>query len=486
MEKRLSRRLFLRAAGLAVGASLVAACAPKEVIKEVTTIVEKEKVVEKEVTVAPAAKEPVTVRYLTWWGQYTTSVLPAIMAAFKDKYPHVTIKVEEVGWGDAPTKYETTMVAGTCADVLYHKEMMSKFFTSGRILDITDYFERDGFDYKRDFFQTIGTDWWAGKMYGWPHMFENIAVFYNKEIVKKYWGKDIWEAFPDGEWDWNDMIEIAEACTVDTSGDGKTDIWGLYADYTWIGGAPQQLIWTMGDSNVDYENMKYNFTSPAVLDAYHLIHKLVLKDRVIIRAEEASEVQKAMGVYAPFYAGKTAMRMRATPDVGRAMVAIEDKFEWDCIWLPSWQGTKGVTQAGGHSQCVWSGSKVPEEAYEWIKYMGTEPGIMPMMGPKLTLPCMKTQSLIDQFNQAPPEHINVWIDSLDKRGGHGDHFRHNAYEQTTREYTKAQTLLYTLDYEEGAKELDSRMKELEDELNSMIEYGDVKPFPGVKVPIKEL
>ena len=469
----------------------------KEVVKEVvkeTVIVEGtpkvvervvEKVVEKVVTVQAAPKKPVTLRYLCWWGQYTTGALPGIKAAFEDKFPHVTIKVEEVGWGDAPTKYQTTIAAGTAADVFYHKEMMSKLFTTGKILDITDYFERDGFDSKKDFFQTIGSEWWAGKLYGWPHMFEDICVFYNKELVKKYWGKDIWEAFPDGEWDWTDMMEIAEACTVDTNGDGRTDIWGLMGNYTWIGGVLQQLTWTMGDSMFDYENMKYNFTSPTIIDAMHYIHKYVTKDGFIIKNEESTEVRTAMGMQ-PFAAQRTAMRVRATPDVGRFVIAIEDKFEWDCIWLPNWGKNKGVTQAGGHSHNIWSGTKLPEEAYEWIKYMGTEPGLMPLMKPKATLPAMKRQSLIDAFNEKPPEHISVWIDSLDKRGGHGDHFRHNNYEQTMREFTKTQELIYAADYEDGKNEIEPRMQELEKKLNGMVEYGDVKPFPGIKVPIKEV
>ena len=58
-----------------------------------------------------------------------------------------------------------------------------------------------------------------------------MAVYYNKAIFDEY-GVD----YPEAGWTWDDLLAIAQELTVDTDGDGKTDIWGIQLPGPWTTG----------------------------------------------------------------------------------------------------------------------------------------------------------------------------------------------------------------------------------------------------------
>jgi len=491
-----TRRQFLRKAGIlgcgmALAGPILAACGPTPAPtaapkKEVATPKpeEKPKVATPEVK-PPAKKEAATVRYLSWWGQYNTGCFPQVSKEFQEKFPNITVKLEEVTQSEAAQKYPTTLVAGTAADILYHENYMSKYYDEGYILDITDRFKADGFDYARDFYQGLGIDEWRGRMFGFPHMFETCIMMYNKDAVKKHWGKDLWEAFPDGNWQIDDMLEVAKACTKDLDGDKKIDQWGLYIYHRSYYYGYEYLSWTMGDNCFDVPKMKFNFTSPMMKQITHMVLDWVRKDGFVITEEEASEVNKAASVTFPFLAGKEIMRIRMVPDVGRALATIKDRFKWDLFYLPNYKGNLAITRAGGHGNNIYAKTKVPDETYEFCKWMGTSPGMRVNAKTKASVPIYRRDPELRKFYETKePEHDNVIMGVLEDRGGYGDHLRFHNEGEVRAHFQKQCDLLYTQPYAEAKAKLDDMMKKLEAEMNQMIDYGKELPFPNIKFPFK--
>ena len=478
---RPTRRQLLKALA-ALGGLALASCAPAAPTAAPTAAPKQEEP-KPQPTEAKAAATPKEVRYFSWWPLFISGVFPQIEKDFKDKFPNVTIKIEEVPYGEALTKYTTTLSAGTSADVLFHMNFMSQYFTKGLILDLTPRFEKDGFVYERDFYQGLGIDKWAGKIYGFPHLFETCLILYNKTMVKQAWGKDLWEAFPDGNWDISDMITIGKACAKGT-GD-KMEQWGAFIPYSNYYYGMEVLPWTMGDSIFDIQKMQYNFSTPAVQEVSNMLLDGVKKDRWIISDDDQSEINKAASTSYAFFAGKVAFHLRMSPDVGSSITVIGDKFEWDAFFLPNSKDNKAVTRAGGHGNNIYAKTKVPDEAYEFCKFLGTTPGQMPQAKARILVPVFRKDPALRQaWLTGNPKHDSVIFGVLEDRGGYGDHMRFNNEDELLRMFTSEVQKLYALPHAEAKNSINGVMKQLETDMNKIVDYGSELPFQGMQFPFK--
>jgi len=483
MQEKLSRRRFLQGAALAGTGMLVAACAPKATPTPKVEAKPEEKVKPTAPPAKPAAEE-VEVRYASWWGAYNTTALPIVLKDFKDEFPNVNVKLEEIAYNDAQTKYQTTLVAGTAPDILLHMNFMSLFYDQDLILVLDDYYARDGIDFENDFYHGLGVNDWGGKIYGFPLMFESCIMLYNKNMVKEYWGQDLWEAFPDGMWDTQDMIEVAKACTKDTDGDGSIDQWGLYIYHRSMYYGMETQGWTRGDSIYNINEMKYNLTSDTIKQMNHDLLNWVRRDGFVIGQEDYSEITKAAAVNMPFQAGRVGMRIRMSTDYGRCLTSnTKDKFDWDLMYLPNYGDHLAVTRAGGHGNNIVANSEHPDEAWEFVKFMGTSPGMVAMIKTGNGMPVYrKDPSLRELIPTDYPDHPEVLWGVLENRGGYGDHMRFHNASECENLFTNKLDVLYNEPYEEAIKKLDSAMAEVEEEMNGLVNYGDELPFPDIKFP----
>lgn len=478
-KKEMSRRQFLVSVSALGGGVLLAACAPKATPTP--------KAAEAKPTAPPAkpAEKEVEVRYMSWWGQFNTESFLDVTKDFKEAFPNVTIKLEEVGYDDTQQKYPTTLVAGTAADILYHMNFMSQFYAEDLILDLTDRYDADGIDFEADFYHGLGINEWGGKIYGFPHMFESCVMLYNKTMIKEHWGKDLWEAFPDGNWDLTDMLEVAKACTKDTSGDGRIDQWGLYIYHRDYYYGYETQGWSRGDSIFEIQEMKFNFTSETIKQVANDLFDWVRKDQLCISDEDSSEIAQAAGVSWPWLAGMVGMRIRMSPDVGRAIRTVGDKFDWDLMYLPNSGANQAVTRAGGHGHNIAKSTKVPDEAWEFVKFCGTTPGMTYIAKTKTALPVYrKDPGLRDAFITGEVEHEDVLFGVLENRGGYGDHMRFHNEAECLSIFRNKLDILYNEPYETAVKELDDTMAAAEKEMNDIVNYGDELPFPDTVFPFQ--
>ena len=481
MSGTFSRRDFMIRSAALSGGLILAACTPKPQSTPVPAPATQPKAKEKAPPPAPA-QEKVTVRYASWWGLFITTVLPDCIKDFQDQNPNVTIELEEVPYGEAETNYTPTLVAGTAADILYHMNFMSRYYDQGLILRLDDYMAADDIDYWNDFYLGLGIDDWAGKIYGFPHMFETYLVLYNKTMIEEHWGRDLWEAFPDGNWDEADMLEILDACTQDLNGDGKIDQWGMHKTHRSYYYGLETFPWTRGDNIFDVQNVKYNFTSPTVQKTARDLLRWVSKDHYIIAQEDISEISAAAGM-GPFYSGFVGLHFRMSPDVGTALRTVGDRFEWDVFYLPNYGANQAITRAGGHGHNVAKSSKVPQEAYEFSKFLGTTPGMTYVAKTKVSIPIYrKDPSLRRLFETREPRHDHAIMGVLEDRAGYFDHMRFHNEGECLSLFINEMALLYTEPYEQASARLERTYARLEEEMNAIVDYGNELPFIGIRFP----
>jgi multiple sugar transport system substrate-binding protein len=392
MKKRLSRREFLRGAGLAAAGSALAACAPQTVIVKETVEVEKEKVVtqvvevekevtkivagtpvvekvvetkvvEKVVTATPAPKETVTLSYATWMWPARQKVVEESMRRFESLFPEVKVELQGYPSSEYHDKI-VTLVAGGAAPDTFHSwvDMTILFIESGLALDLQPYIERDGYD-EDNLADCIDMARYEGHLYGFPRdggAFGDVSVYYNIDLFNKA-GIPLPESDPqdpDKGWTWDDLLQMAKALTRDTNGDGKIDQWGVRH----MGPLFEICLhtWSNGGEIFNEDNTKCLMDMPETIEAIQWYADLTVKHRVSPLPDEIE------GLGDVFMSGQNAIYYAAVMYANQLLDAGVE-FDFAVAQLP--RGKAGaINVADTHPIMIATSTLNPDACWEWLKY----------------------------------------------------------------------------------------------------------------------
>ena len=234
MKKIVSRRDFLKAAGITAAVGVLAACQPKTVVVKETVEVEKvvketvevEKVVketvevEKVVEVTPAAPVEAEAFDLVHWAEgylYNEDeqfkpYQDAVRDRYAEMYPNVTLKFENFGWDEALRQnLVTALLGGTAPDVIVGENFFQQYADLGAMVALDDVMV----DIKDNLIPgTYAAAVTQGKTYG-INQFTGCFGFERNPNVIEAAGLDPSEAPKT----WDDLLEQAEIIT--EVGDGE-------------------------------------------------------------------------------------------------------------------------------------------------------------------------------------------------------------------------------------------------------------------------
>lgn len=156
----------------------------------------------------------------------------AAIDKFEQKYGgKVTVTV--IGWNGGIEQVQKNMAAGTPSDLMFIEgnQCFPKYAIKDYLQPVTEYVQDDlggllsesamnCFRYKDDYW-TFTTKEKAS-----PY----IMAFY-QPLFEDNGLETPLEAYENGEWTWDKLLEYMEELTVDTDGDGKIDQWGLGPRY---------------------------------------------------------------------------------------------------------------------------------------------------------------------------------------------------------------------------------------------------------------
>lgn len=242
----LNRRQFLKLAGVAGSAALLAACAKKavETPTEVATVE------------APPA-EKVTI---SWWNQFSTptcvEVFPKVVQDFMTANPNITVEFEisggPPGGGDYTEVLLTRIAAGNPPDSITLWTPPSQFGAQGALMAIDSNMDSAKVAKKDAFYEgPIKSCQWKGQTYGLPASAGPGNMFFNKKHFEEAGLSTKREDFP-ATWD-----ALKEAATKLT----KKDAAGLVAQAGFVPWPNRWLdpVWAglNGGQIFDPENIKY-------------------------------------------------------------------------------------------------------------------------------------------------------------------------------------------------------------------------------------
>lgn len=326
-----------------------------------------------------SAHAATTVDYWLW----DSSQLPAYQQCARDFQklnPDISIKITQKGWDDYWTGITTGFVAGTAPDVFTnHLSKYPEFALNGQIVDIAPYIKKDGV--KDIYLEGLYTLWGRdGKQYGLPKDWDTVAIIYNKDMLKKA-GIDP-KALSNLKWNPKDggtFEKLVAQLTLDQNGNNglskgfdksKVKQYGLINPWDPNPYGQTGWSWLAVSNGFKFNDglyaTKYYYDDPKLAETIQWLTDLALKKGYLLPYKDT----KGLGANANFVAGKGAM----TTD-GSWMIKwyIENaKFDVGFALLPVGPSGKRVSMFNGLADSIWSGSKKKDEAWKWVKYLGSE------------------------------------------------------------------------------------------------------------------
>lgn len=295
----------------------------------------------------------------------------------------VTVNIEQFGWADYWQGLTTGFASSTAPDVFAdHLSYYPQFVSQGQLLDITDRAEADNLDLS--IYQDGLADLWVdqeGKRYGLPKDFDTVATFYNEKMLTDagltadQLGSAVWNTSDGGTFE-----KIVAHLTMDTNGvrgdepdfdKSNVAVYGLALSGNGLNASGQQTWapyalgndWYFGDKSP--WTTEWNFGDSSFTDTMAWYKGLIDKGYMPSVDIALSEQDPLNGYLAGRYALVTDGSWMNSSYLG------QDAVPTKVAPTPTGPGGTRATVFNGLSDAIWAGTKNPDAAWGWVKYLGS-------------------------------------------------------------------------------------------------------------------
>lgn len=338
----LTRREFLRAAGLtAAGAALAACNAP--------------------VANSPSPAGKVQLVYRDWRTDWFPPMAQQMLDEFNATHPNLRVYYDlDPESSEFEEKSLADLQAGTAPDVFQGCcSFIPIWAQKGYLLDLRPYVQADLDratieDWDPVQYNSFFTR--EGRQYALPKYHGALALYYNKDLFDQ-----ARVAYPNDSWNHADYLTAMKRLTQDSNKDGKTDVWGSMIDIGWERLQVHVNAW--GGHFVDPNDpTQSRMADPAALQALEWIRARVWDDKVMATALDVQN----KGTQEAFAAGRLAM----VEDGSWALKGIltNANFRIGLAALPSGPARR-ATLATTDGFGIYAGTKHPDAAWELVKFL---------------------------------------------------------------------------------------------------------------------
>lgn len=313
----------------------------------------------------PAAPTPVTIQFYTWEASLKEQN-EAVIAAFQDKYPHITVNI------NYPVENDNVEYTKKIDLLLLANEQIDCMMESS-VAKMTGKVDRELYQPLDSFFASEGTKYddiysvssnINGNYYGLPIDVSPWFVMINKKMLDAA-GLPI----PSLDWTWDDYREYAAKMT---SGSGQDKVYGSYF-HNW------NNYFQMGMYSTKMDNCYYNadgslaFEDPNYRDWMQFRYDMENTDK---SSTPLIDVKTSKLAYRDMFFGEKAAMI---PTGAWMLAEIKDlekrphDFQTVFAPLPKWgNGVAGRTFSDTKMLSIPVSAKYPQEAYEFIRFYTTE------------------------------------------------------------------------------------------------------------------
>lgn len=297
----------------------------------------------------PALAED-NVKLTMWiWDENQKAGTQAAIDEFTKAHPNISIEV--VSLTDYTTKLPTVLGTDDCPDIMWLWGTATvDYIQSGMLKDLQSYIDRDKYD-TTQWVDSI-TKWYTrdDHLYAIPKDFDGYCVFYNKSLFD---AKGV--AYPKNDWTWDDFAATAKAL----SGDGVYGYAGA-GDHRAVSAASLSF----GGKYFSDDGLTCVINNEDTVKAWDFLKNMQNEGS---SASYTDLVE--LGTPTMFTSGIAAMTIDGSWQIKTYYDALGDDLA--CVEVPTGKAGKVITTHGiGYAMS--STCKHPDEAWEFLAYLGTE------------------------------------------------------------------------------------------------------------------
>ena len=256
----------------------------------------------------------------------------------------VRVRCEAISWGDAHSKYLTSIAGGVAPDIgTMGLTWGAEFGMLGAMLDLAAEYPDEVAAIRADVFKGL----WnsidhKGKVFGVPFDMTESILYYRSDMLKE----------PPGTWD--DLVKILE--NLNKSGKSLLFDWG---SLSWIGYSP--FLWQAGGDYYSPDYSEVVIDSPEALAAMKFFVELYTRYRVPKTKIPLEQGMKTRDFPIAISGDWKINELRLS--------APEISGRWSIATMPKGPSGKKTAFVGGRTMGIFGQSKRKKEAWAFIKYL---------------------------------------------------------------------------------------------------------------------
>lgn len=319
----------------------------------------------------------VTLNY--WmWDPAQSKAYQQCVDAFHTLHPDINIKISQYGWNDYWTGLTTAFVSHTAPDVFVNNVWrFPEYLDDGQMVNLSPLVAKD--NVPTDIYRPGLVKLWSdkdGNLYGMPKDWDTITIIYNQDMLKKA-GVDP-ASLNNLTWnpqDGGSFGKLIAELSVDKNGKNALDPAfdkGNVAQYGLVN-SRYDGIGQIGWSHLAVENGfsylgtpwggDWNYDSPKLAETLGWLRQLALDGKAVPESQVGD-----LGGDALFAAGKAALTFAGDWQINDYLTNAKFKF----AFAPLPTGPEGrKSMLNGIADSIWTGTQHPQEAWEWVKFLGS-------------------------------------------------------------------------------------------------------------------
>jgi multiple sugar transport system substrate-binding protein len=316
-----------------------------------------------------------TISYSIWGDPQEIANQQAIVDAFHAANPKITVKVDVSDWDPYWDKLQTSLAGGAAPDVFaMDGPLFPDYQSRDVLLDLKPFVDRDHYDLTQLADQAVEDFKTPDGQFGLPRDLNVVALYYNKKMFDA-----AGIPYPDETWDWNKLVDVAKQLTI-RDGSGTTTQWGFTTETTDMENYWSELVWQNGGDIISADHKKSLVGSDEAAAALQFLQDLIWKHKVMPDASITDALGDA------FEQGQAAMEAN-----GSWLVATDEAAGLDFGIAPLPKGSAGqATSINPTGAVVYKGTKNPDAAWEFVKYLASPAAQTKIMELKASMPANKS------------------------------------------------------------------------------------------------
>ncbi|HEX7471669.1 MAG TPA: sugar ABC transporter substrate-binding protein [Candidatus Limnocylindrales bacterium] len=313
-----------------------------------------------------------TITYSIWGDPSELKNQQAIVDAFHVANPKITVKVTVSDWNTYWDKLQTGIAGGDAPDVFaMDGPLFPDYQSRDVLLDLKPYIDKSGYDLTQLADQAVADFTTPGGQFGLPRDLNVIALFYNKKMFDA-----AKLPYPDDTWDWAKLVDVGKQLTLKGAG-GKVSQWGFYTETSDMENYWSSLVWQNGGDIISADHKTSLVGSDQAVGGMQFLQDLIYKDKImdIPNADKGDEFEQGLAAMEADGSWLVATHLAAGIDFGIA---------------PLPKGPAGrFTSINPTGAVVFKGTKNPDAAWEFVKYLASPAAQTKLMELKASLPANK-------------------------------------------------------------------------------------------------